>query len=188
MFKASLFYTASSLPERAINTSIFFKNNKPGTGIASQEIAILGTCQQNLATICNSVCVWWLFMGWIPGWGSLWVVLPSISELCQCLTNTEVIYWVEHRDPNKGATESTQGAKGVYSPIGGTTIWTNQYPQSCVSSCICNRGWPIQPSMEGEALDLAKIICPSKGKCQCLEVGMCVLWIKVGEGYRGLSG
>jgi hypothetical protein len=50
-----------------------------GTGIASQERAISGSCQQNLAGICNSVWVWWLFMGWIPGWGSLWMVLPSFS-------------------------------------------------------------------------------------------------------------
>jgi hypothetical protein len=51
----------------------------PGTGIASQETAISGSCQQNLAGICNSVWVWWLFMGCIPRWGSLWMVLPSIS-------------------------------------------------------------------------------------------------------------
>jgi hypothetical protein len=38
--------------------------------------------------------------------------------------------WMEHRAPNEGARESTQGAKGVYNPIGRTTIWTNQYPQS----------------------------------------------------------
>ena len=38
----------------------------PGTGIASQETAISGSCQQNLADICNSVWVWWLIMGWIP--------------------------------------------------------------------------------------------------------------------------
>ena len=30
-----------------------------------------------------------------------------------------------------------------------------------VSNCICSRGWPSQPSMGGEALGLAKIICPS---------------------------
>ena len=34
--------------------------------------------QQNLAGICNSVCIWWLIMGWIPGWGSLWVVHPFV--------------------------------------------------------------------------------------------------------------
>jgi hypothetical protein len=31
---------------------------------------------------------------------------------------------------NEGARESTQGAEGVRSPIGGTSMWTNQYPQS----------------------------------------------------------
>jgi hypothetical protein len=51
----------------------------PGTGIASEEIAISGSCQQNLAGICNTAWVWWLFMGWIPWWGSLWMVLPSVS-------------------------------------------------------------------------------------------------------------
>jgi hypothetical protein len=53
----------------------------PGTGIASQEIAISGSCQLNLAGICNSVWVWWIYMGWIPGWDSLWMVLSSVSAL-----------------------------------------------------------------------------------------------------------
>jgi hypothetical protein len=35
----------------------------PGTGIASQETAISGSYQQNLADIWNCVWVWWLFMG-----------------------------------------------------------------------------------------------------------------------------
>ena len=48
----------------------------PGTGIASQERAILGSCQQNLAGICNSV---WVYMEWINRWGSLWMVLSTIS-------------------------------------------------------------------------------------------------------------
>jgi hypothetical protein len=39
---------------------------------------------------------------------------------------------MEHRIPNEGARESIQGAKGVCSPIGGGTIWTNQYLQSCL--------------------------------------------------------
>jgi hypothetical protein len=46
----------------------------PGTGIASQETAISGSFQQNLTGICTSVCVWWLIMGWIPGWSSLWML------------------------------------------------------------------------------------------------------------------
>jgi hypothetical protein len=50
----------------------------PGTGIASQETAIPGSLQQNLSGICNSVWVWWLIMGWIPRWGSLWIVHPFV--------------------------------------------------------------------------------------------------------------
>jgi hypothetical protein len=50
-----------------------------GIGLASQERAISGSCQQNLSAISNSVWVWWLYMGWILGWGSLWMVFPSIS-------------------------------------------------------------------------------------------------------------
>jgi hypothetical protein len=30
--------------------------------------------------------------------------------------------WMEHRIPNGGARESTQGAEGVFNLIGGTTI------------------------------------------------------------------
>jgi hypothetical protein len=55
--------------------------NLPGTGIASQEASISGSCQQNLSGICNSVWVWWLYIGWIPGWCSPWMVHPSVSAL-----------------------------------------------------------------------------------------------------------
>jgi hypothetical protein len=51
----------------------------PGTGIVSQETAILGSFQQNLVGICNSICICWLIMGWIPWWGSLWLVHPFVS-------------------------------------------------------------------------------------------------------------
>jgi hypothetical protein len=39
-----------------------------------------------------------------------------------------VSYWIDHMAPNVGARESTQEATGVCNPIGGTTIWTDQYP------------------------------------------------------------
>jgi hypothetical protein len=42
-----------------------------GPGIVSQETAITGSFQQNLASVCNGVRVWKLIMGWIPGYGSL---------------------------------------------------------------------------------------------------------------------
>ena len=69
-----------------------------GTGRASQETAISGSCEQSLVGICNSVWVWWLFMGWIPGWGSLSMVLlsqlrflsPSMGILFPILRRNEV--------------------------------------------------------------------------------------------------
>ena len=50
-----------------------------GPGIVSQETAISGSFQQNLASVCNGVSVWMLIMGWIPGYGSLYMVHPFIS-------------------------------------------------------------------------------------------------------------
>jgi hypothetical protein len=38
-----------------------------------------GSCQQALVGIHNSVWVWWLYMGWIPRSGSLWMVISSVS-------------------------------------------------------------------------------------------------------------
>jgi hypothetical protein len=51
----------------------------PGSSIASQETAISRSFPQNLDGICNSVCIWWLIMGWIPRCGRLWMVHPFIS-------------------------------------------------------------------------------------------------------------
>jgi len=63
---------------------------------------------------------------------------PDIAVLCEAMSVpgkyrsgcSQVIYWMDHRAPNGGARESIQGAEGVCNPIGGTTICTNQYPQS----------------------------------------------------------
>ena len=38
-----------------------------GPNIVSQETALSGSFQQNLASVCNGVSVWKLIMGWIPG-------------------------------------------------------------------------------------------------------------------------
>ena len=89
-----------------------------------------------------------------------------------------IIHWTEHRVPNEGVRESTQGVEGVFSPIGGKIILTIQYPQSSlglnhqskkthggthISSCICSREWPIHSSMGGEFLGLVKVLFPSIG-------------------------
>ena len=41
-----------------------------GPGIVSQETAISGSFQQNLASVCNGVSIWKLIMGWIPAYGN----------------------------------------------------------------------------------------------------------------------
>ena len=50
-----------------------------GSGIASQETAISGSFQQNLASVRSGIIVWRLIMGWIPGYGSLMMVHPFVS-------------------------------------------------------------------------------------------------------------
>jgi hypothetical protein len=42
-----------------------------GPGIVSQETALSGSFQQNLASVCIGVSIWKLNMGWISGYGNL---------------------------------------------------------------------------------------------------------------------
>jgi hypothetical protein len=62
--------------------------------------------------------------------------------------------------------------------------------RSCVSSCICSRGWPSWPSVGGEALGLVKILGSSIGECQGQEVGVGGLGSRgreesIGDFWRG---
>ena len=50
-----------------------------GSGKASQETPVSGSCQQELFGINNSVWVWWMHVGWIPRWDSLCTAFPSVS-------------------------------------------------------------------------------------------------------------
>ena len=82
-----------------------------------------------------------------------------------------VSYWMDHRAPNGGARESTQGAKGNCNPIGGTTIGTNQYPLELMSlaTYVAEDGL-VGHHWEERPLGLAIFICPSTGECQGKEV------------------
>ena len=53
---------------------------------------------------------------------------------------------------------------------------------TCGSSYICSRGWPSRSSMEGEAFDPVKALCPNIGECQDQE------WEWVGWGAGGGGG
>jgi hypothetical protein len=72
----------------------------PDTGIASQETDISGSCQQNLAGIRNSVCIWWLIMVRVPGWGSLCMVLPSVSapNFVSVIPSTVILFPILRKD------------------------------------------------------------------------------------------
>jgi hypothetical protein len=112
------------------------------------------------------------------------------------------IHWMENRVPNEGARESTQGDGGVCSPIGGTIIWTNQYPLSSLtlnhqskkthggthgSSCIGIRGWPSRSSMGEEAISCVKVLCSSIEECQGQQAEVSGWWAGGREGDRGFS-
>ena len=73
---------------------------------------------------------------------------------------------MEQRAPNGGARESTQGAKGICNPIGGTTIWTNQYPPELVSLAV------YVSEDEERPIGHANFIRLSKGERQGQEEGV----------------
>jgi hypothetical protein len=64
-----------------------------GTSRASEETATSDSCQQTLLGIHNSVMLWWLYMGWIPG-GAVsgwlcWIFLPQVRLTFLLLYNTD---------------------------------------------------------------------------------------------------
>jgi hypothetical protein len=86
----------------------------------------------------------------------------------------KVSYWMDHRAPNGGSRESTQGAEGIYNPIGGTTICTNQYPPPELVSLAA---YESEDSLVGyqwkdRTIGSANFICLSTGECQGQEVGV----------------
>ena len=84
-----------------------------------------------------------------------------------------VSYWMDHRAPNGGARESSQGANGICNPIGGTIICTNQYLPELVSLAayvtedgLVRHHWIERP------IGHANFICPSTGERQGQKVGV----------------
>ena len=53
------------------STSVFFRHWQSFSGESYIRQALVG--------IPNNVWVWWLYVGWIPRWGSPWMVFPSVS-------------------------------------------------------------------------------------------------------------
>jgi hypothetical protein len=82
-----------------------------------------------------------------------------------------VSYWMDHRAPNGEAGESTQGAKGICNPIGGTTIWTNQYPLELVSlAAYVSEDGLVGHQWKERPISRANFICLTTRECQGQEV------------------
>jgi hypothetical protein len=79
---------------------------------------------------------------------------------------------MDHRAPNGGARESTQGAKGICNPIGGTTIGTNQYPGALNSPAYVSKDGLVRHQWKERPIGPANFICLSTGECQGQEVGV----------------
>jgi hypothetical protein len=76
---------------------------------------------------------------------------------------------MDHRAPNGGARESTQGAKGICNPIGGT----NQYPQELVSlATYVSEDGLVGYQWKKRPIGRVNFICLSTGECQGQEVGV----------------
>jgi hypothetical protein len=97
---------------------------------------------------------------------------------------------MDHRAPNGGAGGSTQEAGGICNPIGGTTIWTNQYPPppELVSlAAYVSEDGPVGHQWEERPIDRADFICLSTGEHQVQKVGVGAWGVGVG-GYGRLLG
>jgi hypothetical protein len=100
-----------------------------------------------------------------------------------------VSYWMNHRTPNGGARERTQGAKRVCNPIGGTKIWTNQYtPELLCLAAYVSEDDLVGHQWKERPIGLANFICLSTGECQGQEVGVGGRVGGVGGGFGRLLG
>jgi hypothetical protein len=80
---------------------------------------------------------------------------------------------MDHRAPNGGAIESTQGAKGVCNPIGGTAIWTNQYlPELMSLDAYVSEDGLVGHHWKERPIGHANFICLSIGERQGQGLGM----------------
>jgi hypothetical protein len=83
-----------------------------------------------------------------------------------------VSYWMEHRAPNGGARESTQGAKEICNPVGATTLLTNQTPELLTLAAYVSKDGLVGHHCKERPIGHANFICPSTGERQGQKMGM----------------
>jgi hypothetical protein len=62
-------------------------------GCEHPPLYLSGSCQQALLSICDSVWVWCLYIGWIPRWS---LVDLSNTTLCLCIFFRQKPFWVSN--------------------------------------------------------------------------------------------
>ena len=63
-------------------------------------------------------------------------------------------HWVEHRAPNEGVRESSQGAKGICNPIGGTKYELTSTPRAVSLVAYAAEDGLVSNQCEGRPLGL----------------------------------
>ena len=87
-----------------------------------------------------------------------------------------VSYWMEHRAPNGGARESTQGAEGICNPIGEQQYEltnTHPLPSELVSlAAYVSEDGLVGHQWKERTIGCTNFICLSTGERQGQEVGV----------------
>jgi hypothetical protein len=79
---------------------------------------------------------------------------------------------MDHRAPNGGARESTQGAKGICNPIGRTTYELTSTPELLTLATYVSKDGLVGHQWKERPIGRANFICPSTGECQGQKVGV----------------
>ena len=79
---------------------------------------------------------------------------------------------MDHRAPNGGAREITQGAKGNCNPIGGTTYELTSIPELLSLAAYVSKDGLVGHHWKERPTGHANFICPSTGERQGQIVGM----------------
>ena len=77
-----------------------------------------------------------------------------------------VSYWMDHRAPNGGAKESTQGAGGMCNPIGGKHYELTSTPELFTLAAYASKDGLVGHHWKERPIGLANFICPGTGERQ----------------------
>ena len=83
-----------------------------------------------------------------------------------------VSYWMDHRAPNGGARESTQGGKGVCNPIGEQQYELTNTPELLTLAAYVSKDGLVGHHWKERPIGLANFICSSTGELQGQKVGV----------------